>query len=378
MDLLKKENFLQLVLNTIPIYVFWKDRNSIYLGCNQNFATSAKLQLPDDIVGKSDYDLPWSKEDSDFYRKIDKEVMDSNVPQINFEESQTIGNGETRWLRTSKIPMHDADNQVIGILGTYEDITVKKKMEIQLKQQAKQLTHQNEHLKKANFKLEQMNIDLEQFAYATSHDLQEPLRMIGGFISLLSNKYQPILDQDGIDYINYIKNGANRMSSMIQSLLSYSKLEDSSTNFEPVDFKVIIQKTLETLQPTIHKKKAIIKVNLPSQKIKCQPVRMSLLFSNLISNGLKFNQSCVPEIHITHRELDSHWEFTVSDNGIGISDEYKDYIFKPFKRLHTRVIYPGDGIGLSICKRVINIHDGEIGYTTNKLGGTDIVFSIRK
>jgi len=115
--ILDKEPFLQLVLDNIPSFVFWKDRNSIYLGCNKKFADSAGLKSPDEIIGKSDYDLPWSKEESDFYRKVDKEVMDSQEPQIDFEESQTISDGSICWIKTSKIPLFDKMGKVIGILG---------------------------------------------------------------------------------------------------------------------------------------------------------------------------------------------------------------------------------------------------------------------
>ena len=131
-EVLQKERLLQLVLNNIPSYVFWKDRNSTYLGCNLKFAKSAGLDSPIEIIGKTDYDLPWSKEESDFFRKIDKEVMDSRIPQVNFEEPQTINDGSTKWLRTSKIPLFDENDNVIGILGTYEDITERKQMELEL------------------------------------------------------------------------------------------------------------------------------------------------------------------------------------------------------------------------------------------------------
>ncbi|RQH11349.1 PAS domain-containing protein [Okeania hirsuta] len=118
-ELLQREKLLQLVLNNIPSYVFWKDRDSVYMGCNQNFATSAGFKYPEDLIGKTDFDMAWSREQSLFFRKIDKAVMDSGKAQINYEEPQTINDGSTRWLRTSKIPLFNVHGKVIGILGAY-------------------------------------------------------------------------------------------------------------------------------------------------------------------------------------------------------------------------------------------------------------------
>ncbi len=370
-ELLKKEKFLQLVLNNIPSFVFWKDRDSTYLGCNMNFARSAGLNTPDDIVGKNDYDLPWSKEQSDFFRKIDQEVMDSGIPQINFEEPQTINDGSTRWLRTSKIPLSDSDGNIIGILGTYEDVTVRKTMELEL-------VSSNKHLKKLNSKLETINVDLEQFAYSTSHDLQEPLRMIGGFVGLLEKKYAAVLDEEGGEYLNYIKEGTIRMSSLISQMLSYSKLEKVEDQFKEVDFSKLLSEVLEELELMIKKRKVEIKVNSPSQTIISQPHRMKMLFHNLILNAIKFNTAEVPQIEVTYEDKGDEWLFSVADNGIGIQEEYQELIFKPFKRLNTRDKFEGNGIGLSICKRITFLHGGKIYCKRNKVNGTTFCFTISK
>ena len=314
-ELLQREKLLQLVLDNIPSYVFWKDRSSVYMGCNQNFATSAGFKHPEDLIGKTDFDMAWSREQSLFFRKIDKAVMDSGTAQINYEESQTINDGSTRWLRTSKIPLFNASGKIIGILGAYEDITDRKLMELQL-------IERNKMLEQVNKKLEIANVDLEQFAYATSHDLQEPLRMIGGFIGLFEMKYANLLDEEGKEYLNFVKDGASR--------------------------------------------------------IYCQPERIKMLFSNLITNGIKFNESAIPTIVIELQEEDHEWLFTVSDNGIGIDSEFQDYIFKPFKRLNTRNKFPGSGVGLSICKRITNLHEGNIWISRNKPKGTSFHFTLSK
>ena len=370
-ELFQKEKFLQLVLNNIPSFVFWKDRESVYLGCNKNFANYAGLKNPNDIYGKTDYDLPWSKEEADFFRKIDTEVMDSALPQINFEEPQTISDGSIRWLRTSKIPLFNEAGIVIGILGSYEDITERKSMELEL-------IERNEKLQLLNTKLEAVNIDLEQFAYATSHDLQEPLRMIGGFTGLLQKNYEDSLDNIGKEYLNFIREGTERMSTLIRQILSYSKLEKVEGKYEEVDLQLIVDACLQEFENYVLSKNGEVQINLPTSKVTCQSARIKMLFNNLIINGLKFNESKKPIVKIDYKEKEEEWYFTISDNGIGIEENYKDYVFKPFKRLNNREKFTGNGVGLSICKRITKIHGGKIWYTQNAPHGTVFHFTISK
>lgn len=369
--LIQQEELLQIVLNNIPSFVFWKDTDSTYQGCNLNFAVSAGLTSPEEIIGKSDYDLPWSKKESDYFRQIDKEVMESGDAKINFEEPQTISGGETRWIRTSKIPLKNNDGKIIGILGSYEDITERKKLEMEL-------YSSNEHLKTLNSKLEMINIDLEQFAYATSHDLKEPIRMIGGFAGLLKKKYSSILDKNGNEYIDFIREGTVRMSSLVSQILTYSKIEKIEDQFVETNLTDIVNEAQTELSLLLKERNATINVNLPNQTIKCQPHRIKMLFYNLIINGIKFNNSAAPLIEINHKDGGDEWIFCVSDNGIGIEEEYQRLVFKPFKRLNTRNVFPGNGLGLSICKRIINLHGGEINFKKNQPQGTSFYFTILK
>jgi len=371
-EIANRDEFLQLVLNNIPSFVFWKDRRSTYLGCNMIFAKSAGLKSPEEIIGKDDYDLPWSKEDSDFYRKVDKEVMDSGESQINFEEPQTFSDGSTKWLRTSKIPLRNSTGDVVGILGAYEDITERKNIEIEL-------IEQNKDLKILNTKLEEANIDLEQFAYAMSHDLQEPLSTMEGFSKVLLKKFSTILDKNGRKSLYYIIEGTQRMSTLIRQILQYSKLEKIEDQFEKADLNLILKSVVKDLNTIIKNKAAKIKANLPEKKIKCQPQRINMLFHNLITNGIKFNESEIPTIEIDFVENKTAFHFTFSDNGIGISEKFEHTIFKPFKRLNTKHKFPGNGIGLSICKRIVLLHGGKISHTPNKnKSGTSFHFTISK
>lgn len=377
-SLSQHDNFLRLVMENIPQFVFWKDINSIYLGCNMNFAKRAGLEHPKDIIGKNDYDLPWAEQDADFYRLVDRRVMDSGKAEINFEEQQRLSNGKDKWLITSKIPLFGEDGQVVGILGTYEDITHRKEMELALKDSAEALSESNERLVKLNTQLEQANIDLEQFAYATSHDLQEPLRMIGGFTTLLKKRYIDKLDGQALEYIDFITKGVIRMSDLIRDVLSYSRIGHIDQASQSVNLHEVITHKLADLQQLISQSNAQVNYHLPTHLIKCHPDRLGILFYNLILNGIKFNKSTNPLICIEHEEREHEWLFTVKDNGIGIESEYHDLIFKPFKRLNKRNEFSGSGVGLSICKRIVNLHKGNIWITSNEQRGTNFLFTISK
>ena len=347
---LKNKEFLKLVMDNIPSYVFWKNRDSIYQGCNQNFAESAGLASSDDIIGKSDYDLPWSKEESDYFVKIDKEVMGSGEVQLDFEEPITIQNGQTKWIRTSKVPLRNQSNDIIGILGIFEDITERKEMEFELK-------NHNNSLKNLNSKLKLINQDLEQFAYATSHDLQEPIRMIAGFSGLLKQKYSGLLGDEGNDYLEIISEGAKRMSSLVSQIMTYSRINNIEDEFEEASVVELVEQVAINLDLLLKERKAQLVLDIGDIKIRCLPERMKMLFTNLITNGIKFNKNEEPNVRISAKEQEEDWYFEVADNGIGIDPKYLYLIFQPFKRLSNREEYDGNGIGLSICLSLIHISE---------------------
>jgi PAS domain S-box-containing protein len=368
---------LNIFTDNIAQFIFWKDRDSVYLGCNNNFANSAGLTNKEEIIGKTDYDLPWSKEESDFFRKIDKEVIDAGKPQLDFEEQQTLANGETRWLQTSKVPMLDKDGNVIGLIGWYLDITEHKKMQIKIDENNKALLDYNERLKTANKELEIVNLDLEKFTYAASHDLKTPIRIMMSFVQLLKRFEKDNLKKESLELIDYIINAANRMHLLVGDILTYAKTGVKETKASPVNIMEIVSHKLIDLKQLIDLKSVKIDLNLPSTAINCYSHLIGLVFYNLINNAIKFNKSDVPKICCNYTESLDYWTFTVSDNGIGIEPEYVDTIFEPFKRL-VGSDYEGSGLGLSICKRVANIHKGKIWIENNPKGGTIFYFSILK
>jgi PAS domain S-box-containing protein len=225
-------------------------------------------------------------------------------------------------------------------------------------------------------KLQQSNQELENFAYVASHDLQEPLRMVASYVQLLERRYRDKLDSDAQEFIDYAVDGANRMKELIESLLLYSRVQTRAKEPEPVNSEEVLQKVLLSLQPLITENEATI-THDPLPEVMADQNQLALVFQNLIENGITFRkEEEPPRIHISAVEENEHSKFSVSDNGIGIDPRYQERIFRMFQRLHTRAERPGTGIGLAICKRVIERHGGRIWLESAPDQGTTFYFTI--
>lgn len=238
------------------------------------------------------------------------------------------------------------------------------------------IAQRTQNLIEANNDLKRSNSDLEQFAYIASHDLQEPLRTVGTFASLLERKFNKELDNDSSECINFIVEGVKRMSNLINSILAYSKV-GKEFNVIRSDMRITIDAKLKDLAKRIEEANAIINISkLP--EINCDIHQIGMVFYNLINNGIKFNDKPVPIIDINFHDDEYFWKFSVRDNGIGIKEDYQSQIFELFTRLHLKSAYEGTGIGLSICERIISRHKGNI-WLVSKLGeGSTFYFTISK
>ncbi len=224
-------------------------------------------------------------------------------------------------------------------------------------------------------KLERSNKELEQFAYVASHDLQEPLRMVASFTQLLEKKYGESLDDSGKEYIYYAVDGANRMQRLINDLLEYSRVSTKGSHFEDIDLTNVVSQAIANLRKKIEESNAVIAVDdLP--KINGDPNQLIRLFQNLIDNSIKFCKEESPLISISAQRNKNKWAISVADNGIGIDEKYNEKIFQIFQRLHRKEDYPGTGIGLSICKRIVERHGGDIWVKPNGNKGTTFSFTI--
>jgi signal transduction histidine kinase len=224
--------------------------------------------------------------------------------------------------------------------------------------------------------LMQVNAELEQFAYAASHDLQEPLRMVKLYSQLLARRCAGALDETGIEFISIIEKGVDRMHDLIEDLLAYSRItHDDSRNLKPVELDAIVQRTLDGLRPALQENEATVTVGaLP--KVLGDGERMFHVFQNLVSNSLKYRNSHPPRIDISASREGGEWVVSVKDNGIGFEQQYAEDVFGLFKRLHGSK-YPGTGIGLAIARRVIEQHGGRIWAQSVPNEGTSFFFTVK-
>ena len=223
--------------------------------------------------------------------------------------------------------------------------------------------------------LARSNSELQQFAYVASHDLQEPLRMVASFTQLLAKRYSDKLDDDARDFIRYAVDGAVRMQTLIADLLNYSRVGTQGKPLVPTDSEALLKRVLDSLKISIEESGAVfVRDKLPM--VMADPQQLGQLFQNLITNALKFHGQDAPQIQILTERIGKEWKFSVRDNGIGISQEHADRIFIIFQRLHTKTEYPGTGIGLAICKKIVERHGGRIWIEPSPGGGTTFCFTI--
>ncbi len=231
-------------------------------------------------------------------------------------------------------------------------------------------------LESVNEQLRRSNADLTKFAYIASHDLQEPLRTIGSYVGLISHRYQGKLDDQADKYIKFVVDGAKRMQNLVQDLLQYSRVGTEPLNLTSVDMNALMQNVLNSLEYTIHEQQASI-VNGPLPVLKGDETKLTQVVTNLVTNAMKFRKPDeAPVVELQAVREGPEWLFTLKDNGIGFEQQYSDRIFAIFQRLHGVGVYPGTGMGLAICKRVIELHGGRIWATSNGVSGSVFSFTL--
>jgi PAS domain S-box-containing protein len=257
--------------------------------------------------------------------------------------------------------VRDTENQPQGLAAFAKDITERR--------------HAQQSLQQTIADLQRSNTELEEFAYVASHDLQEPLRAVGGCVQILQRRYSDKLDDRADELITHAVEGASRMQNLINDLLAYSRVGTRGKSFAPVNCNQIVADALRGLQISIRESGAQLEVkNLPT--VIADSGQLAQVFQNLIANAIKFRGEVVPEVTIDARKTDGDWLFAVRDNGIGIEPQYFERIFVMFQRLHTRTEYSGTGIGLAICKKIVERHGGRIWIESEKDQGTTFYFTI--
>jgi len=253
--------------------------------------------------------------------------------------------------------------KVLGVFAAARDITARKRAE--------------DKLLGVLAELERSNNDLEQFASIASHDLQEPLRMVASYTQLLAERYEGQLDEKAKKYITYAVDGAVRMQRLVNDLLTYSRISTRGNPIEITDSHSILGEAIRNLAATIEESKAIV-TNDELPMVRADVSQFVQLFQNLLANAIKFRGENFPHVHVSALDEGREWVFSVRDNGIGIDRQYADRIFVIFQRLHTRQEYPGTGIGLAVCKRIVERHGGKIWFESEPGKGSTFFFTVPK
>ena len=265
-----------------------------------------------------------------------------------------------RTLDRYSAPMIGSDGQYYGRIWYFRDVTERKRAEEKLKQTVADLARSNK--------------DLEQFAYVASHDLQEPLRMVSSYTQLLARRYEGKLDATADKYIAYAVDGANRMQRLIEDLLAYSRVGTRARGFAAVDVAAVIEQALANLKAAIEKSGAVV-THGPLPVVVHDKLLLVQLFQNLIGNAIKFHVEA-PRIHVSAEQKGDEWVLAVRDNGIGIDPQYAERIFTIFQRLHTNEEYAGTGIGLAICKKIVERRGGRIWVESQPGRGSTFYFTV--
>jgi signal transduction histidine kinase len=246
---------------------------------------------------------------------------------------------------------------------------------LQEKQLREERKHAERELAQKMEELARSNRELEHFAYVASHDLQEPLRMVATYTQLFAERYHGKLDAQAEKYIQYAVDGAKRMQTLIQDLLAFSRVGRQDTKLVPVDCNLILRQALQSLQVAIRESGAVLTYTcLP--EVMANSSQLLQVFSNLLANAIKFRGPDKPKIHISAERQAGEFVFSVRDNGIGISPENAQDVFVIFRRLHTRTEYPGNGIGLAICRKIVEQHGGKIWVTPREDRGATFTFTL--
>lgn len=352
------EHELQAFIESMPAAVSMKSTDGRYLLANKHFAAIYGIPA-DGITGKTDQEI-FPSELADVLHESDQLVMRASHETLS-EDTVHRPDG-TRVYSTIKFPLRNERNDVYATAAIALDITDRVEAQQQLARYARELERSNE--------------DLQQFAYVASHDLQEPLRMVSGYCHLLSTRYKGRFDQDADEFLQFATEGAERMKRLIDDLLAYSRLGSRPTTPGDVSMDAVVADAIHNLQLAIAESEARIDVP-PLPNLYGDRLRLVQLFQNLLSNALKFRGTSPPHIQIAAERSGEHWQFSVRDNGIGFNPAQADRIFLMFRRLHARGTYPGTGIGLALCRRIVEQHGGRIWAESAVGTGSTFVFTLR-
>jgi PAS domain S-box-containing protein len=311
----------------------------------------------DELMGKPSLSFVLA-EDRDAVRENAVRMLKGGC-SLGYEFRIINKQAKIKWVMETVVPIYYRRKR--ATLGSLIDVTERKQME--------------ERLKQITDEMQRSNTELEQFAYVISHDLQEPLRMVSSYTQLLAKRYSNKLDADADEFISYAVNGAKRMQTLLHDLLEYSRVGTRGKPFSPVNCEHVVEQAMANLKIAIKECSASVSYDtLPT--VIGDEGQLVRLFQNLIGNALKFRQDEAPQVHITAQRRNNIVTLSIKDNGIGIDPQHSQTIFEIFRRLHTREEYPGTGMGLAICKKIVERHGGHISVQSQPGQGSTFYFSV--
>ncbi len=304
-----------------------------------------------------------------------QEILARIQIQLKLKQMQHILQRQNKQLQQEIAQRKITEQELRKIQAKEQDLNYK--LEQKVAARTGELVHTTQELEARNQELQRSNAELESFAYAVSHDLQAPLRSIKMFAQLLTQEYQELLQGQPQEYIEYITSSVERMENLIHDLLAYSRAGKNEQTWLPISLEELINTSIRNLEVTIKENQATVNVgNLPTLMV--NPTEMTQVFQNLISNGIKFCGKQQPLIEIGAVSDEDNWQIFVKDNGIGIDSKYHQKIFQVFQRLHSEDDYPGTGIGLSICEKIVKHHGGKIWLESVPNQGSTFYFTLPK
>ena len=357
-ELIESKQMFQLVLDNIPQFIFWKDINSVFLGCNKNFARVAGVGNSNNIIGKTDANLAWEKSQAESFFEIDRLVMESNKPEYHIIEPQLQADGKKAWVDTNKIPLHNSQGEVVGLLGTYEDITERVLAKKALEDSEKKY---RDSYNRANF-----------FKDLFSHDIGNILQNIGSANDLINMFLEePDKTKELKEITTIIKEQILRGAKLVDNIQKLSKIEESENPLKKVELCEILKNSINFIHSWIQKGNLNIQVDKFNNSIDVLANELLIdVFENLLINAVKYNDNPTIEIHIKVSQEQvgnrNYIRIEITDNGIGIEDARKEVIF--LRAYNKDKSISGLGLGLSLVKKIIETYNGQI-WVENRIEG---------